>query len=623
MHTERSRQIGERKTIGGYRLVAHLASGGMGDVFTALDSEGKRVAVKCYRNVRGLQAGDQEVRFRRERQISASLSHPNIVKILDQGEDDGVQFLAMEYVDGDNLRHLIERSAPLDAQSTLEIVTSIVKAVTWLHDRGIVHRDLKPENVLLDRDGNVKVSDFGLASSLEEIGTLTVSGQILGSADYLAPEQRHRLPTDGRVDQYSLAVISYEMLTGQKPLGIFKAPSQLVRSLGKSIDRVVMCGLQKDPDDRFATMNDFASAFRSAIKNPTQRRIGWLAGAIALSAVILLMVAWWPSQRPLAVNAVDSPLSPTEVRRSQQEWADHLGVPVIQTNSIGIDMVLIPPGRFWMGGTDQDILANPLVFSTHPANGREMLPRRAVRITRPFRMGACEITVAQYRKFVQATGYVTQAERSNPPAGPAPSTSWQNPGYEISDGHPVVSVDACDAMEFCRWLSGEESVPYRLPTEAEWEYAARAATHTAWSFGDDFSLAGDYSWSDHLGGKGKLMPTVVAGDRRPNALGLYDIHGNVCEICLDRFGLVGYAGLPVDDPVRLPSDVNDPQAVRGGGSFALPWRQRCAVRYPMKMNGASKVVGFRIMRVLESSDTLDCNALRHLDSSDRLASLIN
>ena len=192
-------------------------------------------------------------RFGREARAMARLDHPGVVRVHDFGEREGVFYLAMEFVEGMNLRHLI-RSEDFDAKDTLKIIPQICDALEFAHGRGIVHRDIKPENILVDEDLRVRITDFGLAKMLGDrgvAGELTRTEQVFGTPHYMAPEQMRRsAEVDHRADIYSLGVVLYEMLTGELPLGRFRPPSS-TDGVEPALDRVVLKSLENEPADRY------------------------------------------------------------------------------------------------------------------------------------------------------------------------------------------------------------------------------------------------------------------------------------------------------------------------------------------------------------------------------------
>ncbi len=230
-----------------------LGQGGMGAVYKARQPNLDRlVAVKILPPEWGKDPAFAE-RFAREAKALARLTHPHIVAVHDFGERDGLFYLVMEYVDGANLRHILQEGQ-LNPSEALAIIPQICDALQYAHEEGVVHRDIKPENILLDSKGRVKIADFGLAKLLNRpraAFTLTGSQQVMGTLDYMAPEQRLRpQEVDHRADIYSLGVVLYEMLTGELPLGRFEPPSQKVR-VDARLDEVVFRALEREPARRY------------------------------------------------------------------------------------------------------------------------------------------------------------------------------------------------------------------------------------------------------------------------------------------------------------------------------------------------------------------------------------
>ncbi|HET8564930.1 MAG TPA: protein kinase [Solirubrobacterales bacterium] len=208
---------------GRYRLEAKLGSGGMSTVYLARDTTLDRpVAVKVMHREMSEQA-DQLERFRQEARAVAKLSHPNVVAVIDAGEDGGHPYIVFEYVEGETLKQRINRVGALDAQEALAYAIEIARGLTVAHARNMVHRDIKPQNVLIDSEGRAKLTDFGISRQLEQDG-MTATGRVLGTTDYVAPEQAMGHPVDQRSDVYSLGVVLYEMLVGAVP---FSADSQV------------------------------------------------------------------------------------------------------------------------------------------------------------------------------------------------------------------------------------------------------------------------------------------------------------------------------------------------------------------------------------------------------------
>jgi serine/threonine-protein kinase len=201
---------------GRYRLDARIGTGGMSTVYRAFDTVLERqVAIKVMHREIATDS-DQLERFRREARAVAQLNHPHIVTVIDAGEDDGTPYIVFEYVEGETLKDRIRRHGRLPVSEAVAYAIEIARALGVAHDRGIVHRDVKPQNVLVDEEGSAKVTDFGIARTLDQEG-LTADGRVLGTTDYVSPEQALGHPVTGQSDLYSLGIVLFEMLTGDVP----------------------------------------------------------------------------------------------------------------------------------------------------------------------------------------------------------------------------------------------------------------------------------------------------------------------------------------------------------------------------------------------------------------------
>ncbi len=208
--------VREETIAGRYELKYVLGTGGMSSVYCAFDTLLERnVALKVLHDQYG---GDEEYveRFRREARSVAQLSHPNIVTVIDRGDEDGKQFIVFEVIEGENLKELVERGGPLPVRRALELGLQVGRALAFAHGQGLIHRDVKPQNVLLNDEGRAKVTDFGIARSLDAVGH-TETGTVLGTSHYIAPEQARGEQIDAQTDIYSFGVVLYELLTGELP----------------------------------------------------------------------------------------------------------------------------------------------------------------------------------------------------------------------------------------------------------------------------------------------------------------------------------------------------------------------------------------------------------------------
>jgi serine/threonine protein kinase len=267
--------------IGRYKIVRELGRGAMGVVYHAIDPNiGRPVAIKTIQ-LSGIRKPDEQERLRerlfREARSAGILSHPGIVTIYDVEQQGELAYIAMEYVDGPTLDQLLSEPQPLAPNRIFSILAQTAAALDYAHGKGIVHRDIKPANIMIAGDGTAKITDFGIAK-ITASDHFTMTGSIVGTPHYMSPEQVQGQTVDGRSDQFSLAVIAYEMLTGEKPYTgehlttvVYKivaeepmAPHRINSTLGGAIDGALRKGLAKKPDARYRTCSEFIEALEKA-----------------------------------------------------------------------------------------------------------------------------------------------------------------------------------------------------------------------------------------------------------------------------------------------------------------------------------------------------------------------
>lgn len=317
------------------------------------------------------------------------------------------------------------------------------------------------------------------------------------------------------------------------------------------------------------------------------------ASILALNLVVGL-ASWAAAEEPQPPLA-KAPFDGRQAKAHQEAWAKHLGTTVETTNSVGMKMKLIPPGEFLMGSTDEHVKAALKVAEENAeeikAPGIEVAkdrihknerPQHRVVISKPYWMGTTEVTVGQFKKFSSATGYLTEAEKAK---AKATYLTFQ----VVSDDSPAAVIAWNDAVAYCNWLSKQEKATYRLPTEAEWEYACRAGTTTQYSFGDDVSLLEKYAWYRKTGGK-----TNPVGMKLPNAFNLFDMHGNVYEFCQDWFDEKWYDKSSPDDPTGPKTGSS--RVFRGGSWSYGASACRSAFRGGIQPSVAHLNNGFRCVR---------------------------
>jgi eukaryotic-like serine/threonine-protein kinase len=310
-----------------YELEELVGTGGMSSVFRAHDRLlDRKVALKILHQQYN---EDEEYveRFRREARAVAALSHPNIVTVIDRGDHEGRQFIVFEYVEGENLKRLIERRGPAPVATALELGMQMARGLSFAHQQGLVHRDVKPQNILLNGDGRAKVTDFGIARSLDVQHGMTQTGTVLGTSDYIAPEQAQGQRVDEHTDVYSLGVVMYELLTSEVPfpgenfvavaMRHINEPPPPIRDkrpdVSPRVEAAIQKAMAKRPEDRFQTMAEFCRELEACLAEeqsagtqvahavaapPRRRRRGmspWpllltLAALIAIGAVVGYLV---------------------------------------------------------------------------------------------------------------------------------------------------------------------------------------------------------------------------------------------------------------------------------------------------------------------------------------------
>src|SRR5216117_3603521 len=418
-----------RALVGRYTLVRELGRGGMATVYLGTDVKlGRGVAIKLLAPATRAYLGSD--RFQREVLLAAQLSHPHIVPLFEADEADGLLFYVMEYVDGESLRHRLDRQGPLPIEDAVRIAAEVGDALQYAHENGVIHRDVKPENILMYH-GHALVSDFGIAKLMEERGSaegpaLTGAGIAMGTAAYMSPEQASGdKRIDPRSDVYSLAAVLYEMLAGEPPftgpsaqaitarvINDLPRPIRTVRpALPVHLERALAAGLAKSPADRPRTARTFVDALASPARERrvSARQVAWMATASGVAIIGWMVWRGWRIHPPPG-------------------------------------MVLVPAGLYPVGG------------------GGDGVPSRdstAVQLDAYF-IDSAEVGVAAYRRYLDAT-------RARPPWTQPPPDQW-----------PATGVLWSEAVAYCAWRQPGG----RLPTEDEWEAAARGPEGLRYPWGD-------------------------------------------------------------------------------------------------------------------------------------------
>jgi eukaryotic-like serine/threonine-protein kinase len=360
----------EAETVvdGRYRVLHRLGSGGMAEVYCAQDLQlGRKVALKIlYR--RFAEDGEFVERFRREASSAAGLQHQHVVAVYDRGEYDGTYYIAMEYLEGRSLKTIVQQEAPLELDRAIDLIIQVLRAARFAHRRGIIHRDLKPHNVIVDDNGRAKVTDFGIARA--GASDMTQTGSIMGTAQYLSPEQAQGHAVSAASDIYSIGIMLYELLTGRVPFDGESAvtvalkqvnerpvpPSALNPAVTPELEEVVMRALEKDPARRFPDADAFISALQ-ATRDGT-------------ATAVLAPVAAAPLDPPSEAYAYpEEPLPPREEREGGRWW---LWVLAVLVAGLGLAAVLLLPGT--------QKVAVPTVVGADQANAEAKLRQDGFRV---------------------------------------------------------------------------------------------------------------------------------------------------------------------------------------------------------------------------------------------------
>jgi formylglycine-generating enzyme required for sulfatase activity/predicted Ser/Thr protein kinase len=531
-------------------------------------------------------------RFLREGRILANLSHRNIVGVRDLFEEHGTAYIVMELIAGKTLRQELDAQGDkkLPARRVEEIMGQLVAALQAVHDAGVYHLDIKPENILLSPDSRAVLVDFGAAKQ-ESSGRSTKSSTRSFSEAYAPPELICGKPVGAESDIFELGMVLHEMLTGTRPEPAFSrvlmGDNWKAADLAEPWQSLVAAALVLQKEKRPSSVRNWWDA--AFLSQPPLKKEGesdppqppFEKGGLKIPVPpFVVPVAPCPPRQggdltvfEFEVVTVDVGGRETNRSRGQAEYfPEDLG------DGLMLEMVSIPGGTFLMGSPD---------YETEPCDNQSPHdnenPQHWVTV-QPFFMGKYPVTQAQWK----AVAALPEVNRDLNP----------DPFRFKGANRPVETVVWEEAVEFCARLSKKTGRNYRLPSEAEWEYACRAGTTTPFHFGeiittDLVNYDGRYASASGLKSKDRQETTNV-GSFPPNAFGLYDMHGNVWEWCADPWH-ANYVGAPSDGSV-WESGGNKALPIRRGGSWdtTRPGFCRAASRHKGMPNFTHGFFGFRV-----------------------------
>lgn len=611
--------IGEK--IGEYTIVDTLGEGGFGVVYKAQSPNGKLAAIKVLHK-EALENEKVVKKFFHEAMILARLDHPNITKLFEFFPDHDAYAIVMEFIEGTTLKELVgSYSGPMPYGKAMSICRQILDAFAYAHENGIIHRDIKPGNIMIDKNGSVKIMDFGIAKFSSIVSSETRTTWKWGAPHYMAPERFHEDGVvDARSDIYSLGVVFHETFTGRKPFDstdtirvIFshlnelpKDPVQYSKGIPAHVSESILKALEKEPNNRFSDCAEFAHALegKKGAAKKKKKRVKedddtlivddeLVDDADALASAETIMVPDETSRKALKKAGAKS--------RAHLLGRISLIITVLALAALGLlfgkDLYEhffgpIPPiidqapkGRQAIGYID----GRPLMeipegeFTMGSERYSSEKPVQRIRLA-SFYMDKLPVTNEDFARFVEKTGYVTDAEkagfsmeRKNRSWERVEGASWKNPAGRRD--LPVVHVSYGDAAAYCKWAGKE------LPTEAQWEKAARGPDGNAYPWGEALP---DRKLANFLSPGGGPVPVGSFGKGSASSFGVWDMAGNVYQWCRDWYAT---GQRTYQDPVG--PDAGEMRVVKGGSYPEGPESLRSADRDRYPPNFSSNLFGFR------------------------------
>jgi eukaryotic-like serine/threonine-protein kinase len=628
-----------------YRIEAKLGEGGMGAVYRAYDLSLQTPCVVKEMLLVGdaRQAAGAAAQFQREASTLANLRHPNLPVVTNYFQESGAYYLVMDFVEGCSLDELIPPNG-LPEAGVLAYANQLLGVLEYIHSKGVLHRDIKPANIIIQPDGKAILVDFGLVKVLSE-GLLSKSIlHGLGTPEYAPPEQAGTGGTDQRSDLYALGATLYHALTGQPPLpagdrtagATLPALRQLNPSISPNTERVVLTALNLNRAQRYPSatamcadlINQIPAALPPSAPSQTVplHPVGnggtpaWVLPLVVVLGLAILVLLGVIAVRELttasgavsaptatsAANGVDlqntvTPALPAATSRPPANTPTSTFTPtpdplkITLAPNVVMEFVRVSAGNFLMGSTDSDTYASDNEKPQHTVSLEEYL------------IGKYEVTNAQFAAFVQATGYKTTAEQQGSGWSYTGSewkdiagADWRHPHGPNSDiqtrqNHPVVLISWDDAVAFCQWVTQVTGRNVQLPTETQWEKAARGTDGRIYLWGNQTPDSSRLNYNMNVKDTTPVGQYSPAGD---SPYGAADMAGNVWEWVADWYNETEYktrtaSGSGVREPIGPTS--GQYRVLRGGSWFNGQEGARAAGRYGYSPDFRVDLVGFRVV----------------------------
>lgn len=637
---------------GKYLIISRIGTGGMGNVYRGRHTKMEtNVAIKILHASMVSDAKAVE-RFRREARAALAVNHPNAIQVMDFGvTEDQTVFIVMELLDGTSLQKVIETEKILSVEKTVKIFKQICAAVTAAHAKDVIHRDLKPDNVIVLHYGQpgeqVKVLDFSIAkvsSGDKNVQALTEVGLVVGTPQYMSPEQAQGIDLDKRADIYSLGVCLYQLLTGVLP---FTAASSMALALKHihalprplreinnkiplEIETVVMKAMAKRPNDRQQTADELADELEKALA------AGGRSSATSSNSGLTGM-STNSGQNPITSTNPAPPLTlstprpmPTPRQTSQlpkinqqqntvnaQEEKKGSKALIAVAAIVLIFLLVGSAGTYWYlyirkpdsgagktSGNNPDrmtwIKGNTFKMGKNPENAAKdelnQTPVNPIAVD-DFWLGNYEVSNKEYKKFIDETKYAAPQD-------------WQDGAYPPgTDDLPVVNISWIDANAYCSWLSGKiGGRKVRLPNEAEWEYAARGTDERPYPWGKTWAANRTVSGDSQV--KGEAVPvTSTSLEQDESPFRIFAMAGNVAEWTSSDYSMYPGSKAPAEDKFK------GNKIVRGGHFKSTKEAVTTTFRSWSAVDYKDVKVGFRVLAESTAEDRKAQNKDAKLDDA--------